>query len=98
MHLHRLSGFNVLEKLESGITAKRDNLMSFFKSASAHNKELAAKLSQVDLTSQSVAGIIYLLMAYFREDDSVLFQGFEVNSKTHCIFPCFINLSLVNLT
>jgi hypothetical protein len=41
-------------------------------------KELATKLNQVNPAVEPVVGIVYLLLTYFKEDDTTLFRGFEV--------------------
>jgi len=77
-HLERLLGLNVVEKLEANVLAKRDLLIQYFKFVAKTMKGLAAQLAHFDTDSHPDIGVILLIMAYFNENISVLFHGYEV--------------------
>lgn len=87
-HLQRLLGVNLLEKLEANVMTKKDTLLQYFRFMAPTMKELGQKLSQVDITSQPVIGIMSVLMSYFGESETVLFRGYEV---TGCCYKYIAN-------
>lgn len=77
-HLQRLLGFSILERLEMNLLTRKDGLLSYFKAISGNVTNLATAINKVDLTEQSLVGLVYLLLAYFKEEETVLFRGYEV--------------------
>ena len=78
-HLQQLLGFDILQRMEEGMTSKRDSLYDFFSAKSATMKRLSTSLSAVDLGMRPPVAVLPLLMAYFREDETALLVPNEVS-------------------
>ena len=78
LHLERLLGLNVIEKLEANVLANKVSLMQYFKSVSKTMKNLSGQLAHFNAESHPDIGVILLLMAYFNDNISVPFRGYDV--------------------
>jgi len=76
-HLTRLLGFNIVQKLEASLSAKKESLMSFFATKCASMKALKKRMAEVN--NEPDVSLILLIMSYFKEEEKALFHGYEVS-------------------
>jgi hypothetical protein len=77
-HLKSLLGIMILEKMEENLLTKKSSLIGYLRSKSSVHRELRKRIAEIDVEDASVLIIIPLLMTYFKEDEQVLFRGYEV--------------------
>jgi len=88
-HLARLLGVNILEKMETSLTAKKESLLSFFGMKATGAKLLKKRMDSMDMNVEPVIAMIPLVMAYFHEKEEILFRAYEV--RIGCPLQCTIS-------
>lgn len=76
-HLERLLGCNVVTTFETELLKRKSTLFSFFRLQAAAKKNVLSGVLASDVVAEP-ACLIQLLMAYFGDDEKVLFKGCEV--------------------
>ena len=96
-HLRRLLGISVLEELVKNIDRKQEVMVNFLREKSVTSKRLREYIKAQTAESPEIdpASIVFLLMSYFGEEQTVFFRRVSV-SIVKIIHPLAVKLATAN--